>query len=244
MYILSETRPHSPRRAGLRPLLRWWLALIAVSVISFCPTSAAAENPADAGAVAVPAAAKAPVESELISEGLVSYGNYRIFASGRGFELFTSGLEYDRHSWGYFLRARMDYVAEVLPFVLLKAPTVTAPWGQPLTADRKLVPGVGVSPIGFRMLWRDGRVIKPYLSAKGGMIAFKDKEPAAEGTYENFSLQSTGGVLVKLNQRMDLRLGLFGDFHFSNAFMVPNNAGLDVMNANFGLSYHLANDRH
>jgi hypothetical protein len=32
--------------------------------------------------------------------------------------------------------------------------------------------------------------------------------------------------------------------HFSNAFMVPINPGLDVMNANLGLTYHLDKDRH
>jgi hypothetical protein len=51
-------------------------------------------------------------------------------------------------------------------------------------------------------------------------------------------LQSAAGVQVKLTQRLDLRLGLFSDFHFSNAFAVPINPGLDVMNANLGLSYH------
>jgi hypothetical protein len=35
-----------------------------------------------------------------------------------------------------------------------------------------------------------------------------------------------------------LRLGLFSDFHFSDDFIVAVNPGLDVMNANLGLSYH------
>ena len=55
----------------------------------------------------------------------------------------------------------------------------------------------------------------------------------------NFSLQSGMGVQVKMNERWDLRLGLFSDFHFSNDFIVPVNPGLDVMNANLGLTYHL-----
>jgi hypothetical protein len=35
-----------------------------------------------------------------------------------------------------------------------------------------------------------------------------------------------------------LRLGLFSDFHFSDGFIVPEDPGLDVMNANLGFSYH------
>jgi hypothetical protein len=44
---------------------------------------------------------------------------------------------------------------------------------------------------------------------------------------------------VRLSQRVDMKLGLFGDFHFSNALITPVDPGLDVMNASFGVSYHL-----
>jgi hypothetical protein len=181
---------------------------------------------------------KAPVESSLVVEGLVSYGHYKIFASGSGTELYTSGVEYDRHSWGRFLGARMDYVAEFLPVVLLHAPVTQDIWGTPTSPNKKIVPGIGFSPIGFRWMWRDKKAIKPYLMAKGGMLLFTQKALSQQATYENFSLQSATGVNVKMNDRWDLRLGLFSDFHFSNAFIVPVNPGLDVMNANLGLSYN------
>ena len=183
-----------------------------------------------------------PGESEIIVEGLVSYGNYKIFASGYDEKHFTAGVEYDRHTWGYFLKARVDYVAEFLPFVLLDKPRHTDIWGNPIPKNerniRQHVPGVGFSPIGFRMQWRSKKAIKPYLEAKGGLLIFADKVPSSEATYENFSLQSAGGVQVKMTDRWGLRLGIFSDFHFSDAFIVPVNPGLDVMNANLGLSYH------
>jgi hypothetical protein len=180
-----------------------------------------------------------PAESELTVEGLASYGNYRIFASAEHFKLYTAGLEYDRHSWGSFLKARVDYVAEILPLVLLDAPEKSDIFGDPESKKRKLVPGVGMSPIGFRMLWRSRKAIKPYLTAKGGILVFDQKVLSQEATYVNFSLQSAMGVEAKLSQRFDLRLGLFSDFHFSNDFIVPVNPGLDVMSANLGLTYHL-----
>jgi lipid A 3-O-deacylase PagL len=184
------------------------------------------------------------VEQELIFEGLVSYGNYTIFASGYDDKLFTAGVEYDRHSWGHFLKSQMDYVAEVLPFVLLDKPLCVVRFGVPCAPIsqsklvREYVPGIGISPIGFRWQWRSNTAIRPYLEAKGGMLGFTQKVPAAAAAYENFSLQSAMGVQIKMNERWGLRLGLFSDFHFSNAFVVPNNPGLDVMNANLGLSYH------
>ena len=181
---------------------------------------------------------KVPVESELIIEGLASYGHYKIFASGSGCKLYTAGVEYDRHSWGSFLKARVDYVAEFLPVVLLYAPLTQDIWGTPTSPYKHIVPGIGIAPIGFRMLWRDHKAIMPYLEAKGGILGFTQKVLSQEATYEDFSLQSAMGVKVKMNQRWDMRLGLFGDFHFSNGFMVPVDPGLDVMNANLGLVYH------
>jgi hypothetical protein len=181
---------------------------------------------------------KRPVESELIVEGLASYGHYKIFASGSGCKLYTGGVEYDRHSWGYFLKARVDYVAEVLPLILLDEAATSDIWGTPTTSARQVVPGLGFSPIGFRMQWWSNKAIKPYLEAKGGLLAFPKKVLSQNATYESFSLQSAMGMQVKMNERWGLRLGLFSDFHFSDGFTVPVNPGLDVMNANLGLSYH------
>ena len=178
-------------------------------------------------------------ESEIIVEGLASYGNYRIFASGTDCHLYFVGVEYDRHSWGRFLKARVDYTAEVLPLILLDEPTAFDIWGDPLTTTRKIVPGIGISPIGFRLMWLDKRAVKPYMIAKGGMLSFTQKELSNKSTYENFTLQSGFGVQVRMNERVDLRLGLFSDFHFSNAFITAVDPGLDVMSASMGVSYHL-----
>ena len=182
-------------------------------------------------------------ESELIVEGLASYGHYKIFASGSDCKLYTAGVEYDRHSWGQFLKARVDYVAEFLPVVMLYAPLTQDIWGSPTSPDHHIVPGMGISPIGFRMMWRDGKRIKPYLEAKGGMLGFTQKVLSQRATYEDFSLQSAGGLNVNMSDKWGLRLGLFSDFHFSDDFIVPVNPGLDVMNANFGLVYHIGSPR-
>ena len=96
----------------------------------------------------------------------------------------------------------------------------------------------GISPIGFRWQWLSSHAIKPYLEAKGGVVAFTKKVPTAEASYVSFSLQSALGMQVKMTDKWGLRLGLFSDFHFSNGFVVPVNPGLDVMNANLGVSYH------
>ena len=236
IHLPSEMNP-SPRAEALVSL-------------SSSPVVAAFPFPAESGSADDPQVRevtqrrpKSP-EQEIIVEGLVSYGNYRIFGTGYDEKLFTAGIEYDRHSWDYFLNAQIDYVAEFLPFMLLDKPLKTDIYGYPSAPiavsklTRQYVPGVGIFPIGFRMQWRSGKSIKPYLEAKGGMLGFTQKVPSSEATYENFSFQSATGVQVKMSDRWGLRLGLFSDMHFSDAFIVPINPGLDVMNANLGLSYH------
>lgn len=180
---------------------------------------------------------KRPVESELIVEGEGSFGHFRIYASTWWSEIYTGGVEYDRHSWGSFLKARMDYVAEVLPVAILRQPAVTDVWGDPLTQSKELVPGVALSPIGLRMMWRSNKSIKPYFLSKGGIIAFDKKALSEDATYGNFLLQIGTGMQARLTQRLDLRVGL-GYMHFSNGFIVPSNPGLDSMTYHSGLSYH------
>jgi hypothetical protein len=180
---------------------------------------------------------RAPVDSELVFEGLGSFGHYHIFAYTWWSYLHVGGLEYDRHSWGKFIGARMDYVAEILPIVFLKQPAHTDSFGDPLAPGFVNVEGLGISPAGLRMMWRDGKRWKPYYLIKGGVIGFTQKALSVDGSYENISLQQSVGIQFALSGRCDLRVAV-GDFHFSNAFVVPSNPGIDEMNVNAGLSYH------
>jgi Lipid A 3-O-deacylase (PagL) len=180
-----------------------------------------------------------PVKSELVFENLGSIGHFHLFTSSfvkAGFH--AGGLEYDRNSWGQFLGARMDYVAEVLPVAILTQPTEANVWGTPLTTTTEHVAGLAITPIGLRMLWRDGKRIKPYAFSKGGMIGFSKKALSPIATYENFTLQFSIGLQCRLNDRWDFRAGTLY-YHFSNAFIEPSNPGFDSMSYGAGFSYHL-----
>ena len=190
--------------------------------------------------IANPAATRAsePVQSELFLESLNSFGHYHVFAYTWWSDLHVAGVEYDRHSWGSFLGARADYVAEILPVALLRQPAKTDVFGDPLSTTRTTIAGLGISPIGLRLLWRDGRNMEPYYTIKGGMIGFTHKALSEQGSYENFTLQQSVGIQCRLDDRLDFRAGL-SDFHFSNGFLVPNNPGIDEMSWNAGLGFHL-----
>jgi hypothetical protein len=178
-------------------------------------------------------------QREIIYEGLVSYGNYRLFGAAENAKLHAAGVEYDRELWPDLFHTRVDAVVEILPVLLLTQPQKTDIWGNPLTRERKTVSGAGVTPIGLRFLWRDGKEIMPYFEVKASVLGFTQKALSSEATYENWSFHLSQGVKVRLRGRYDLRLGLLSDLHFSDAFVVRSNPALDVMNVDVGLVYHL-----
>jgi hypothetical protein len=182
------------------------------------------------------------VPNELIAESLNSFGHWHVFGITWWSYLNVAGIEYDRHTWGHFLGARSDYVAEFLPVVILRQPVHTDIWGNPRwgnTTSRNFttVPGVGLSPIGTRLMWRDGKAWKPYYTIKLGMMVFTQKVLSQYASYEVFSMQQAVGLQFRVTDQWDFRTGV-SDFHFSNAFVVPSNPGIDEMAYNFGLSYH------
>ena len=189
-----------------------------------------------------PLAERVPVESEIIVEGINSFGHFHLLANSWWSYLSAAGIEYDRHSWGNFIGARVDYVAEFLPVVILRQPSKTDIWGNPHSKSHETVPGIGISPIGMRLLWNNDGHLKPYLLIKLGMTGYTQKVFSQYASYENFTLQQGLGMQVKLTDRWDFRAG-FAVFHQSNGFAVPSNPGLDELTYNAGLSYHLGQSR-
>jgi hypothetical protein len=231
----------SRRRAGRSGLrLSSLLLLAAFSPFALLAARAQTAGPAPESAAAaqeVPGAKQSP-ESEFIFEGQGSFGNYEIFAAGTDAKFFTSGVEYERHSWGHFLGAQVYYVGEFLPFVLLDESAKLDYYGNAHSTSKQLVPGIGVVPIGFRLLWFHDRAVEPYMMGKGGIFGFTQKVLSPHASYEDFTLHSEVGVQIRMTPRTDLRMGL-GDVHFSNAFVTPSNPGLDVMAWDAGICYRL-----
>jgi len=178
------------------------------------------------------------VESEIAVMGMIPDGDYRLFSATVRCTAWTVGVEYDRQ-WGHFFKARFDYVAEVLPFVLLSQPAVSDFWGNAKSPNQQLVPGVSISPFGFRWLWLSNRSIKPYVVGKLGSIAFTEKAFSPNASYANFNVQAAFGLQIRLTERMDLRVEPFEFFHVSNGYLARSNPGMDELASKIGISYHL-----
>lgn len=178
------------------------------------------------------------VESQIVAEGGSSVGNIHVFAFAADRRIAPVGIEYDRHSFGGFLGARVDYVAEVLPVVLLNEPARYGANSIALTKARQLKYGFGFSPIGTRLLWRRNATFRPYLIGKGGLLIFPDPVLSPLDGHLSFSAQFGGGVEETLTRRISLRLG-YSDFHFSNGGIATKNPGIDLMYINAGLCFRL-----
>jgi opacity protein-like surface antigen len=194
--------------------------------------------PPQARAQAAPPTGKTKAESEIALVGGSSFGNIHLFAYAEGRRINPIGFEYDRNCWGKFLTARVDYVGEILPVVLLNEPARYNSGSVALTTARQVQYGAGISPIGVRLLWRQDKALQPYLVGKGGILYFENRVLSPLATHLNFSAQFGGGVEERLTSRLALRLG-YSDFHFSNGDIAAHNPGIDMMYVNAGISYRL-----
>jgi hypothetical protein len=213
-----------------------------VAACVMAPAMGRAQDPPDDSVRATrPAPPQGPPAQDVAIEGGGSFGHFRIFAGGEDAKMYIGGVEYDRNSWGRFLGARSDYVAELLPIMRLNESADTDIWGDRLGPGRKILNGAGFSPIGFRLVW--GRhAVRPFFSAKAGLDVWDHKFISDQGSYIQFTLHEAAGVLVKLTDQYDLRMDI-GDFHQSNGFMTDVNPGLDVASYSAGLVYHLGSGR-
>ncbi len=186
---------------------------------------------------------KPPVESQIVAEGGSSVGNIHVFAFADDRRIAPFGVEYDRHSWGSFLTARVDYVGEVLPVVLLNEPAKYGADSIALSTARQVKYGFGFSPVGVRLLWRRNAALRPYLMGKGGLLFFPDPVLSPLDGHLSFSAQFGGGVEETLTRRVSLRLG-YSDFHMSNGGIATRNPGIDFMYFNAGLCFRLGSSRN
>jgi Lipid A 3-O-deacylase (PagL) len=182
---------------------------------------------------------KQSVRSEIAIMGMIPDGDYRLFSATVRCTAWTVGVEYDRHSWGHFLRSDVDYVVEVMPFVLMSQPTVSDFWGNAKSPYQEHVPGLSITPFGFRFLWRKDKAIRFYTVGKLGAIAFTSKAFSQNASYANFNVQAAFGVQIRLNERIDLRVEPFEFFHVSNGYLAASNPGMDQLATRYGISYHL-----
>jgi hypothetical protein len=218
-------------------------------LLSFCALRAGAQQ----SLFIPPQAAQAPKpeSGELFFEGYLSNKVFKFAGGELSSMIYYGGIEYDKHSLGTYrtrvgsfwdgpaklVHARLTYVFEVLPIDLIRQPTYTDYWGDALGPGRKTNPGIAISPLGFRWMWRDGKNFRPLWTVKLGEAVFTQKALGTNASYENFTVNSAFCFQARLTETADLRLG-FAYQHVSNAY-TNADPGLDTIGPSFGIVYHL-----
>lgn len=177
-------------------------------------------------------------ESEIAVTGMIPDGDYRLFSATVRCRAWTIGVEYDREI-GHLLGARLDYSSEVIPMMILSQPAVSDYWGNARSPNQQFVPGLSVSPVGFRFLYREHSKIRPIFVGHLGAAVFTRKALSPNASYVNFNIQASAGVQYAVADRWDVRLEPFQFFHVSNGYLASSNPGMDEIGWKIGLSYHL-----
>jgi Lipid A 3-O-deacylase (PagL) len=219
------------------------LSLVAsqVALAQEMENAVVANIPMESGLVPTkkPPPEKRQVEGEIAITTMIPDGDYRLFSATVRCNAWPTGVEYDRHSWGHLLKSQVDYVVEVIPIMILSQPAVSDFWGNAKSPNQELVPGMAVSPFGFRFLWRSNKAIRPYMTGKLGAAVFAKKAFSQKASYVNFNIQVDAGLLFKMSDRVDLRVDPFVFFHVSNGYLAASNPGMDELATRFGVNYHL-----
>lgn len=175
-----------------------------------------------------PGAPHHPTRTEIQIESGYSVGNFHLFAYTDNRHILPIGVEMNRPIFGRLFRSELDYVGGVLPAVLLNEPAKYGPDGRALTLERQWQYGAGISPLGFRMIWRRPGSFQPYGIAKGNILYFKNRVLSTQGTHLQFGSEIGLGMQKDLNSRLGIRAG-FSDFHLSNGNIGRRNPGIDFM---------------
>lgn len=175
-----------------------------------------------------PPAARSPAHTDIQIESGYSVGNFHLFAYSDNRHILPIGVELNRRIFGHLFRAKLDYVGEVLPVVLLNEPAKYGADGRALTLARKWQYGAGLAPVGFHMIWRKRGLFQPYGIAKGDLFYFQNRVLSTEGTHLQFGSEIGLGVEKALTKRLGFRAG-FSDFHLSNGNIGKRNPGIDFM---------------
>lgn len=152
-------------------------------------------------------------------------------------------------------RFALEYTFDAIPLTVLSYPDFNvSPVGTETSLFRvekvrRTVYGAGLSPLGFQFYFRPQNRVRPFVSASGGFLYFKDPVPKFSSTRfnPNFDFGGTqflsraprlndigfnltvnfgGGIQVSTRPWQAFTIG-YKYHHFSNAYRAPNNPGFD-----------------
>lgn len=141
--------------------------------------------------------------------------------------LFELNLQYARvlktsDNWG------LKYTAELVPVAYVRQPeqVVINDHPEDLPGGKQTIYGIGISPVGFQLNFRRGKVLQPYLNGTAGIFYFRDQVPVAHSSKFNFGSALGLGIQIWYCENQSIRVG-YKYNHISNGYTASNNPGMD-----------------
>jgi opacity protein-like surface antigen len=96
--------------------------------------------------------------------------------------------------------------------------------------------GFGISPLGFRFLFRPEKRTKPFFAAHAGVLVFTDRFPIDDARHLNFTGDFGGGIQYQLKPNRAIEFG-YRYFHISNMNFGRRNPGYNANVFYIGYSF-------
>jgi hypothetical protein len=138
------------------------------------------------------------------------------------------GLRYGR-VFAVRKKVAYEYTFDLIPLSFVQSPVGTK--------FRDTVYGFGISPVGFKFLFRPSKKVKPFIQTTlPGIIRFNEQVPVTDGTKWNITFDAGGGIQVFTKSKKSFTLG-YKVHHISNGYhhLFPT----DSPKANAGLNSHI-----
>jgi Lipid A 3-O-deacylase (PagL) len=148
-----------------------------------------------------------------------------VIGTAQGRKYFTVGLRYGR-VLAASKSVAFEYTIDFVPVAVVFQPGSARAFSR---SGASSVYGAGLSPIGFKVTFNRSGRFKPFLSASGGFLYFKNAVPddVPQATRFNYTFDFGGGVQLSTGARRAVVLG-YRFQHISNGGRSQINPGLDA----------------
>jgi hypothetical protein len=153
-------------------------------------------------------------------------GSLRIFVFAQDRSAEVGSVIY-LHPSGHFLFLRFDYMMQAVPVYALHQPKYYNYDSVALTTERRTTFGVGLLPVGERMILNPNMKLQVALYANGGFAYFTRRILSEGATRFNIALQFGATFQYPVTHNSSILAGYCID-HLSNSNIHDKNPGLDA----------------
>lgn len=126
-----------------------------------------------------------------------------------------------------------QYTVDAIPLAVLSQPTFnviqspTDPNASTVERRRQTTYGAGLSPIGFKLNFRNSKRVQPFADTSGGFIYFTEQVPVVGASQFNFAFDFGGGVRIFTKAKRAVTVG-YKFHHLSSGGTSNINPGIDA----------------